>query len=346
VSAPRSPLGRGADKPVIAFVQPKDQPAEEMSAAAQSAPDAPADAGELREGETALVLGDDERQAGAAEVETPEVDVVIAAIADDISAAPSGDAAAPETSETIEDPIALLAEAATPEGAETPIGLYFRDCVECPDMAEVAPGVLTPTSEDGGPPVLLARPIAVAVRETTNEEWAHCVADGVCPSRPGGADEAKRPVAGVTWSEAQTYASWLSAKTGRRYRLPTETEWEFAARAGSTDAYSFGAVASADEANYDSMRGGALPVASFPPNAFGVYDMHGNIAEWTADCWTGEGAGDAAEPILAGGPCSSRVVKGGAWNDPAADIRAAHREADAENARRDDVGFRLVRDLR
>jgi formylglycine-generating enzyme required for sulfatase activity len=276
------------------------------------------------------------------------------------SAAPSGLASEAEepTRETVEvepDAIAELAWNATSD-VETPqFGRYFRDCVECPDMAEIEPGVLTPdVTEDAlAAPVMLRKRIAVAAKETTFEEWAACVADGACsPASDSGWGMGKQPVINVSWGDALAFVLWLSEKTGHSYRLPTELEWEFTARGGSPTAFSFGAAAAADKANFDATRpdggpagasrGRPLAVASFASNAFGVYDMHGNVAEWTADCWTGD-----AESILAvsGGDCSARIIKGGAWNDGGSELRASYREGEAEDARRNNLGFRVVRDL-
>lgn len=249
------------------------------------------------------------------------------------------------------DPIAGLAWDATNDAeAESPlVGRYLRDCVDCPDLAEIDAGALMPDidADADAAPVMLRKRIAVAVRETTYDDWAACVADSACPARPdNGWGSGKRPVINVSWSDAEAYVRWLSGKTGVAYRLPTESEWEYAARAGSSDAFSFGPDASADKANFDAPRGArrrTLPVASFAPNKFGLYDMHGNVAEWTADCWSGEA--QSGVQTASAGLCSARVIKGGAWDDGAADLRASGRKGDAESARRNNLGFRVVRDL-
>ncbi len=244
------------------------------------------------------------------------------------------------------DKIAELAWSSTANAdAGAAYGLYLRDCLECPDLAEISAGTLAPEpGADLAVPLMLRKPIAVAVFETTFDEWNACVSDGACPRVSdngwGGGD---RPVVNVTFEEAEAYAGWLSRKTGREYRLPTETEWEYAARAGSLDAYSFGATGSARQANFSqdgASVGRTLPVGRFAANLFGLFDMHGNAAEWTADCWAGD-----AGATLVGSFCSARVIKGGGWSAAGEAARASARDGAPIGARRNDVGFRVVRDL-
>lgn len=375
------PAAATAGRPIIAFVQPKDQPAdtsegtsppsdEAASGAGSGEIDvetafseptvAPSAGGALREGRPAAasdipVLNEAETAALKDSSPPTEPDTFLAPqstapeeLDESAGSDPIAELAWNATGESAEDSIAPAAPKAQTQSV--PLGRYFRDCLECPDMAEVEPGALAPDVDADAPPVMLRRRIAVAVKETTFDEWAVCVADGACrPVADNGWGGGKRPVINVSWSDAQSYASWLSGKTGLPYRLPSETEWEFAARGGSPAAFSFGPSISPDQANFlaDGGRGtGAgktLPAASFAPNAFGIYDMHGNVAEWTADCWSGETQGVLLS--AGGGLCSARVIKGGAWNDSGADLRASHREGDAESARRNDLGFRVARDL-
>ncbi len=276
-------------------------------------------------------------------------------------------AAAPDPGEI--DPIAGLAWSATGSSdAETAsFGRYLRDCVDCPDLAELDAGSFLMGAAAGDPaakgfegpqkPVRLTRKIAMAVRETTFEDWGRCVADGACkPVADAGWGRGKRPVINVGQADAGAYAAWLSAKTGQRYRLPTEAEWEYAARAGSSAPFSFGPVVDASRANYNASavdpsgapgrrRGVTEPAGSFAPNAFGLFDMHGNVWEWTADCWRASHDGRAADAAAVGGACAARVVKGGAWNAPASSLRSAHRDGVIAETRRNDVGFRVVRDV-
>ena len=248
-------------------------------------------------------------------------------------------------------------------------GQYFRDCIDCPDMATLPLGSFemgAPTNEIGrraqeGPvtPVALSQPIAMATKEVTFDQWQACVNDGGCnayaPSDYGWG-RAKRPVINVSYHDAVGYAAWLSQKTGHTYRLPSEAEWEFAARAGSTTPFSFGVGVSTALANFNGeyvyrgpegvYRKQTTKTGSFAPNAYGLFDMHGNVWEWTSDCWReshAEATGTGAPVRIAG--CAQRVLKGGAWNTGGWRLRAAHRLPKADNAREYDNGFRVVREM-
>jgi formylglycine-generating enzyme required for sulfatase activity len=234
-------------------------------------------------------------------------------------------------------------------------------------MAELEAGSFTlgaPPTEAGasaaeGPPtpIAIARRIGVAVKETTFEEWNACVADGGCAHRPfdNGWGRGKRPVINVSWSDAQDYVAWLSTRTGARYRLPTEAEWEYAARAGAATPFAFGAAIAASQANFNAslpygaaaglFRRMTTPTGTFGPNAFGLYDMHGNVWEWTNDCWRPDHSGVGPDGTAFGGDCAARIIKGGAWNTGGVRLRAADREGSPLGARRSDIGFRVVRDL-
>ena len=164
----------------------------------------------------------------------------------------------------------------------------------------------------------------------------------------------------VNWNEARAYAAWLSAQTGQSYRLPSEAEWEYAARAGITTAYSFGAGITCSQANYDRFSGGqcnrgnndslarTVAAGSFPANAFGLYDMHGNVYEWVEDCYvnTYNGAPSDGSARTTGCGTTTRVVaRGGAWFELAKVLRSANRARPRPTTRNDGVGFRLVQDL-
>lgn len=265
-------------------------------------------------------------------------------------------AAAPETVDTDETALAYQA------------GDAFRDCESCPQMVVVDAGAFkmgSPASERSrddseGPQVdvSISAAFAIGAYEITHDEWKACVEAGGCdghqPSAMGwGAG--RRPVVNVSFEDARRFADWLSAETGETYRLPTEAEWEYAARAGSAEAFSFGSVISTDRANFNgnypygadagAYRAKTVEVGSFEPNQFGLYDMHGNAWEWVADCWAPNHLNIPADGGARTGACSSRVIKGGAWNSGGWRLRAAHRKA-AQGAARDfDTGFRLVREL-
>ena len=253
-------------------------------------------------------------------------------------------------------------------------GATFRDCPECPEMVEVPAGSFlmgSPGSEAGrevgeGPVhrVTIAQPFAVGVYEVTFEEWDACVADGGCGGyRP--ADQSwgrgKRPVIHVSWTDAKAYVEWLSRKTGEAYRLLSESEWEYAARAGTRSPFHTGLTITPAQANYDGrysypsnrfdpdglFRRRTLPVGSFAPNAFGLYDMHGNVYEWVEDCWHDSYAGAPTDGSAwtDAEDCSDRVSRGGAWDDPPRLVRSATRdELDVAEGSEID-GFRVARTL-
>ncbi len=207
--------------------------------------------------------------------------------------------------------------------------------------------------------VAFARPFAVARTEITFDEWETCALEGGCPSKPpkdAGWGRGKRPVIYVSHAEAEAYAAWLSSATGHRYRLLSEAEWEYAARGGTTSAYASGDRLAKDMANVDfslagdvalvgAYAGKTAEVASFPPNPFGLFDMHGNVAEWVADCWNPNHTGAGPDGAPRGGDCSRRVVKGGAWYFEPAAARVAARTSYPEDKRLNVVGFRVAREM-
>lgn len=153
--------------------------------------------------------------------------------------------------------------------------------------------------------------------------------------------EGHRPVINVTWQQAVDYAAWLSAQTGRHFRLPTETEWEYAARAGTESAFIWGDIAPNQMANCEGCnRWGndrTLPVGSFKPNAFGLYDMSGNVWEWTSDCYRAR-----YDEAVAAGDCAERVLRGGSWADLPGVLKVANRSRAAANVSNNRIGFRLA----
>lgn len=369
------------DDPVVAFVvQPRPEAVAVAPEGETGAPDAPAPA--LADAPSSAGADDlRDGAAGAPALDVPPADEMpdgapaagAVAPVEAIAATPAAARPDPPPADSEEtpaadaDPIAGLAWSVTASAdAETAsYGRYLRDCVDCPDLAEIDAGSFLMGAGDPaarafeGPqtPVTLTRPIAMAVRETTFEDWARCVDAGVCRAvGDAGFGRGKRPVVNVSHADAEAYAAWLSSKTGQRYRLPTEAEWEYAARAGSADAFPFGPVVDAARANYDASavdaagapgrrRGVTAPAGAFAPNAYGLFDMQGNVWEWTADCWRASHDGRPADASAVGGACASRTVKGGAWNAPASSLRPAHRDGVLAATARNDLGFRVVRDL-
>ncbi len=249
-------------------------------------------------------------------------------------------------------------------------GRRFRDCEECPELVVVPAGSFdmgSPESEAGryyneGPVhrVRLSEPFAVGVYEVTFSEWAACRHGGGCSHNPGdsGWGRGNRPVIGVNWEDAQEYVRWLSRETGSGYRLLSESEWEYAARGGTTGPFHFGGAITPGEANYDGnytygggrkgrYRGRTVPVGSFPSNSFGLHDVHGNVWEWVEDCWHGSyrGAPVDGSAWTRGGDCGRRVLRGGSWDVKPGDLRSAVRDRSSSGARYSRVGFRVARTL-
>ena len=238
----------------------------------------------------------------------------------------------------------------------------LRDGGQGPAMVMLPPGRFRMGDLDGSGnsnerpvrTVTISRRIAMGKYTITFEEYDQFVA-ATSAERPAdeGWGRGSRPVINVNWLEAKAYAAWLSEQTGKRYRLPSEAEWEYAARAGTETAYSWGDEIGVNRANgHDSgsewSHQRTAPVGSFEPNDFGLYDMHGNVWEWGEDYWhrNYEGAPSDGSAWLSGGRDRSRVVRGGAWYVYPRGLRAAYRDKVGPSIRIVNIGFRLVRDLR
>ena len=210
--------------------------------------------------------------------------------------------------------------------------------------------------------VVFARPFAISKYEVTFEDYDKFTYPNKVDD--AGLGRGRRPVFNVSWDEANVYAAWLSAETGKRYRLPTEAEWEYAARAGSTTKYHFGndksqlcQYANHGDATFDSALqleaegcadGDLFPavVGRYRPNAFGLYDMYGNLWEWVQDCWKDSYAGAPTDgSAWTSGDCGQRVVRGGSWFYNPRNLRSAYRHWITRSASGDSQGFRLVQDL-
>jgi formylglycine-generating enzyme required for sulfatase activity len=199
--------------------------------------------------------------------------------------------------------------------------------------------------------VTLTRGYYVSIGEVTNAQYRRW--KGAHDSGTKFFNGETQPVVEVSHADATGYAAWLSAQDGgRTYRLPTEAEWEYACRAGTTTPFWFGATITPEQANYDgdlsygrgpkgASRKRATPVGTFAPNGWGLYDVHGNVWEWCADWYGAYPAGRIQDPQ---GPStgSERVQRGGAWRDDPDFVRSANRLRRSPGSRGDDAGFRLV----
>ena len=251
---------------------------------------------------------------------------------------------------------------------EVRTGSVFKDCVECPDMVVVPAGgyeMGSPESENSrqsteGPQhwVDIVERFAVGVYEVTFAEWDACVrADGCRRPDDEGWGREQRPVINVSSEDAEDYVAWLSRRTGEQYRLPTESEWEYVARARTKGPFTTGDTISSDRANYSGQayrkgeemgeyRAQTVEVGGFEANDFGLYDVHGNVWEWVQDCWNDSYAGAPSDgSAWKEGDCSDRIVRGGSWGDLPSLLRSANRVRVDAGVRTSYIGFRVVRTL-
>ena len=244
---------------------------------------------------------------------------------------------------------------------EQRVGRTFRDCPECPLMAVVPSGSFTMGSpreetgrDDEGPryAVRIDYRFAVGVYEVSFDEWDACANAGGCnryvPDDEGWGRR-NRPVINVSWEDVQSYVRWLSERTGHEYRLLSESEWEYVARAGTDTRYSWGNEIGLNRANcsgcgsrWDNEQ--TAPVGSFSANAWGVYDMHGNVWEWVEDCYNDSYVGAPSDgSAWKSGNCSERVLRGGSRDHQPWFLRSANRFKYTTEFRYDISGFRVAR---
>ncbi len=235
-----------------------------------------------------------------------------------------------------------------------PAGKEFQDCDFCPQMVVVPAGSFTMGGESAAPRhrVAIPRRFAVSKYEIAFAEWDACVNAGGCRGHRAGDrnwGRGRRPAIYVSWRDARAYVQWLSGFLGQPYRLLSEAEWEYAARAGARTAYPWGAAAGRNNANckgcgsrWDGRK--TARVGAFAPNAFGLHDMHGNVREWVQDCWHPgyRGAPADGSARTAGADCRKRVQRGGSWREIPWDIRSASRRAAKWKARNSKTGFRIA----
>ena len=242
------------------------------------------------------------------------------------------------------------------------VGDIFQDCRECPQMVYIPTGSfrmgdISRGGDSDEKPVhrVSVGAFLMSATEVTFDQWDACVAAGGCSHKPNDSyswGRGNRPVMRVSWEDiTKQYIPWLNRTTGEQYRLPSEAEWEYAARAGSETKYSWGNSIGNNKANcrgcgsrWDNSK--TAPVASFAANAFGLYDMHGNVWEWTQDCWNGSYKGAPSDGTAwLSGECSWRVMRGGSWDGSPSSLRSAYRFRGTAGLRINGNGFRLARTL-
>jgi formylglycine-generating enzyme required for sulfatase activity len=232
----------------------------------------------------------------------------------------------------------------------------FKDCETCPEMVVIPAGSfkmgdLSGTGESEEKPVhevKIGYSFAVGKYEVTQAEW-----EAVMGKNPSIYKGAQRPVEQVSWEDAKSFVKKLSEQTGKGYRLLSESEWEYVARAGSTTKYPWGDEIDSSKAKY-KIKGsekGTVPVGSYSANAFGVHDTAGNVSEWVEDC-SHDNYKDAPSDgsawtsgRTAGADCLRRVIRGGSWYSEPGDLRSAFRDGSFAALRSIDYGFRVARTL-
>jgi formylglycine-generating enzyme required for sulfatase activity len=242
-------------------------------------------------------------------------------------------------------------------------GSDFKECASgCPVMIVIPAGKFMmgspenePDREDTEGPqheVAVAEPFAVSKFEVSFEEWDACVAAARCPDIPDHWGRGRMPAINVSWGDAKQYVAWLSELTRKEYRLLTEAEWEYAARAGTVTRYFWGDDPRGGDANCNGCGSSwdlrqTAPVGSLKPNAFGLYDMLGNVWEWVEDRWheNYNGAPTDASAWLTGGDPDYRVIRGGSWRNESELVRTAVRVDRNIHVRFDTLGLRIARTM-
>jgi formylglycine-generating enzyme required for sulfatase activity len=234
----------------------------------------------------------------------------------------------------------------------------MKDCDVCPVMVALSPRPFTMGSNNSDPSerpahkVALHAPFAIGKYEVTVGQWNQCVRASVCPAMPSlGNVPDNLPMRDISWDEAQLYLKWLGTVSGKPYRLPTEAEWEYAARGGTATRYWWG----------NEMKGGNSscegcgepwnaerppPAGSFRANPFGLNDMNGSVWEWVQDCWHSTYKGAPADgSAWVDGSCQARVIRGGSWRENGSYMLSTTRFKYDASVRQSQNGFRAARSL-
>ena len=254
------------------------------------------------------------------------------------------------------EPASKVEQAALPVGRVS--ASVIKDCPTCPELVSIPPGTFRMGSDEGHRSerpvrhVAVGTPFALGKYEVTVGEWQACLDAGACSSRPDRNEVGdSTPVHNVSWQDAQDYIAWLRQITGQPYRLPTEAEWEYAARAGSTTRFWWGDLVGVGKADCqdcggDWDRSKPSDIGAFPPNPLGLHDMNGGVMEWVADCWIQDyrtAPGDASARVEPN--CGQRTLRGGSWRNDQSYATATSRLGYDAGVRYYTNGFRVARDL-
>ena len=256
-------------------------------------------------------------------------------------------------------PVAAVPKAPVKSAVNVPAAGESKDCAACPMMVPLPAGSFTMGSNSGDiserPPhhVTIGAPFAIGKYDVTVEQWNACVAANACPklsaeNGPG----ANLPARDLSWDDVQQYVKWLGKVTGKPYRLPTEAEWEYAARGGTATQYWWGEQMRKGNSNCKGCGDpwhaeGPENVGTFAANPWGLYDMGGGVWQWVSDCWHGsykDAPADGRAWDASG--CDMRVIRGGSWRESADYMLVSTRFKYSESVRQSQNGFRVAKDLK
>lgn len=258
--------------------------------------------------------------------------------------------------------VPVQAPAAPAAGTAAPVQAgplaSIKDCAACPVLVVLPAGSFKMGSNSSDPSekpahqVTLRAPFALGKYEVTVDQWNACVEAGACPRIPSTVAAAgNRPMRDVSWDDAQVYLKWLGSLSGRAYRLPTEAEWEYAARGGTSTRYWWGddmkpGNSSCKECGLPWTADGPPAAGSFAANPFGFFDMNGSVWEWVADCWHSSFKGAPADGSAWDEPnCHSRVIRGGSWREGGGYMMSTTRFKYDATVRQSQNGFRVARSV-
>jgi formylglycine-generating enzyme required for sulfatase activity len=274
---------------------------------------------------------------------------------------PAAVAASPASSQPAPAPSPAPSAPAASERivAHAPTAGETKDCATCPVMITVPAGSFTMGNSTDDPSekpahhVSIGTSFAIGKYEVTAEQWNACVAASACPHLSSENNSGKNaPARDISWDDAQLYVKWLTKITGKPYRLPTEAEWEYADRAGTTTQYWWGDQMRKGDANCKGCgdpwhQEGPENVGSFAPNPYGLYDMNGSVWEWVSDCWHSSYKGAPADGRTWDEPnCDMRVIRGGSWREGADYMLTSTRFKYSGSVRQSQDGMRVAKDIK